>query len=143
MNPTEQLSTSTTSAVGVDLTPADVLRGAACYLRRYGLHKGDMFVNPDAPTPAACAQGAIRMAACGNTRTDYTPGQAALVDDAITTLADHLDSISDVWHRIAPGETVADWNDYVGRTADHVAAALTAAADRWDRIFGNPNGGGR
>ena len=141
MHPTQQPTVDTTDAVDLDLveldlTPADVLRGAAVYVRRYGLHQGDMFANPDQATPAACAQGAIRMAACGNTGTAYSCGQAALVDDAIATLADHLDAISDVWHRIAPGETVADWNDHPDRTADHVAAALTAAAERWDRIFG-------
>jgi hypothetical protein len=144
MNPIQQpTSCAAVNTAGLDLTPADVLRGAALYVRRHGLHQGDMFANPDMPYPAACAQGAIKMAACGNPSTDYTVGQAALVDDAIATLADHLDAISDVWHRICPGETVADWNDYAGRTADHVAAALTAAAERWDRTFGEPCGGVR
>src|SRR5207247_1834296 len=90
MNPTQQPDRCAVAVLDGGVTPAAVLRGASVYVRRHGLYQGDMFANPLQPFPAACAQGAIKMAACGNPIAAYTPGQAALVDDAITTLADHL-----------------------------------------------------
>src|SRR6266498_1151662 len=49
-------------------SPADLLRGAALYLRRYGWTRGqffDLLADTDGPFPPACASGAITTAAHG------------------------------------------------------------------------------
>ena len=64
MHPTQQPATDTTGAVELDLTPADVLRGAALYVRRHGLHQGDMFANPKPSgetVPRPSAMPSLRM----------------------------------------------------------------------------------
>jgi len=124
------------------LTPAQILRRAAAYLQRYGFHQGDMFVSTTtSPNPAACAQGAVKMAICGNPYANYTLGQAALFDLTMTVLAEHLgmpcywdtDPLLD--KEPAPAaEWVADWNDDRARTAEQVITAMTATANDWDHI---------
>ena len=57
----------------VELTPAEVLHGAALYIQRHGLHRGEMFANLRAATPAACAQGGLKMAVCGGPDVTWTP----------------------------------------------------------------------
>ncbi len=145
MNPTQQLPRPALNTVvdqvdAVDgdelvLTPADVLTGAALYIERHGLHQGEMFTDPTALTPPACLQGAIRMAACGGTAIDYTPGTAALVEECIELLAEYLCGLDYPVVHTAPGDCVADWNDTPGRTADHVIAALRAVARQWEHTF--------
>jgi hypothetical protein len=102
-----------------------------------------MYVDPDQPTPAACAIGAIRMAVCGTPATTYLDGQAIQVSRALRSLAGHLDIIyGHYWGADEAGQTadpdrvVADWNDEPDRTAVQVITALNDAADTWDRTHG-------
>ncbi len=125
----------------LDVTPADVLRCAARYLHRHGFHQGDMFASTTILTPPACAQGAVKMAICGNPYANYTLGQAALFDLTMTVLAEHLgmpcywdtDPFMDKEPATA-AEWVADWNDDRDRTAEQVITAMTATANDWDHI---------
>ncbi|AXH90435.1 MULTISPECIES: hypothetical protein [Micromonospora] len=115
----------------VEVTPADLLRMAALYLRRHGWTQGDYYtVVFDALTPRACVSGAIGMAAYGKAidlpfladlpeRGDYRAAVWTLVDFLF------LDSSTDLF----------GWNDRPGRTAADVINALNAAADRWDRLY--------
>ncbi len=139
MHPTHNPSVDVTAVV--DSTPADVLRGAALYLRRHGFHQGDMFASLTTLTPPACAQGAVKMAICGSPHATYTLDQAGLFDQTMTVLAEHAGMPYD-WdaHRlpdtepVAPAEWVADWNDDPDRTVEQVITAMTTAADDWDHI---------
>ncbi|GAA1879630.1 DUF6197 family protein [Asanoa iriomotensis] len=125
-------------------TPAIRLRTAACYLRRHGWHQGDMFADPDAPYPAACALGAIRMAVYGTSVIDAdAPKGAEAFEATVCVLADylvmHLD-VPDPSDALAAGygedleELVGGWNDDPARNVSHVIAAFYGAADEWDRI---------
>ncbi len=131
MHPTQE------PAFGLDLNPAEVLRCAATYLRWHGLHRRDMFANLTQPTPAACVQGAAKMAICGGTDTAWTPTTSALFDHTIGVLADHLRNHYGLWtpdeFSDDPATLVADWNDYFVVDVDHACAALNAAAREWDR----------
>ena len=50
----------------VEVTPAVILRGAARYLETHGWTQGDYYATiAEDPFPAACADGAIGMAAYG------------------------------------------------------------------------------
>jgi hypothetical protein len=151
MNPTHNPihTNSTDTAPPPWITPADLLRGAALYLERHGWHQGDMFADLDQPFPAACATGAIRMAACGTTNPSHTGSRAAEVTAAIKLLAfylednvyepvDHRD-LEDHW---AYFNYVGDWNDEKGQTAAAVIDVLRAAADHYDRLH-NGTGGAR
>jgi hypothetical protein len=121
-----------------DLSPADVLRCAALYVQRHGFHQGDMFADLTTSTPAACAQGAVKMAICGNPHASYTRHDAVLFDETMTVLAGHLDPDFDSWgldifgEPAEPQSVVADWNDEDGRTIDQLVTALTEAADDYD-----------
>jgi len=130
-----------------ELTPADILRCAALYLSQRGWHQGDMFADATQPFPAACPQGAIRMAACGSPTTAYTIDTARRVDQAVAVLAgwlawtyldDYRPELTAIHHgdQITLSEVVGDWNDDQDRTATDVIAALSGAADDWDRIHG-------
>src|SRR4051794_10897029 len=68
-----------------ELTPAVLLRGAALYLTRHGRTVGEFFANSDAeyPFPAACASGAINIAAHGRPILSCDDG----TDDAVTDAA--------------------------------------------------------
>src|SRR5688572_3940603 len=79
--------------VEADPSPAQTLRDAAVYLARCGWTQGEMFDNPERPTPAACVFGAIRMAVCGGPLETYTDGQAAQVGFAVRVFARHLDTV--------------------------------------------------
>jgi len=117
-----------------DPTPADILRHAALYLQRHGWHQGDMFTNPDLPTPPACAQGAIRMAVCGSPTIVYTTDTATQVDTALAVLADYLvlhGYLDPDDHDEDCDTLIGDWNDTRDRTLTQVTAALLAAADDW------------
>ncbi|MEV6377281.1 DUF6197 family protein [Micromonospora musae] len=118
------------SPTTVQVTPADLLRMAAVYLRRHGWTQGDYYtVVFDALTPRACASGALSMAAYGTTvdlpyatdrpeQADYRAAQRVLMDYL------GVDSTSGLFL----------WNDTPGRTAGEVITAFEAAADEWDRL---------
>jgi hypothetical protein len=131
MHPTQK------PAAELDVSPAEVLRGAALYLARHGWHQGGFYdVTSDEVFPPACAAGAIRVAVCGEPVSDLVDQgdrrpQAQDVIMAQRVLAAYLD------HEFLPWEAssldiVGDWNDEDGRTTEQVIAALNAAADEWD-----------
>ena len=126
----------------IEVTPAVTLRGAGLYLVRHGWCQGDMYADPEAAFPAACALGAIRMAVFGTPAITVDPGGAYACASAVGVLADHLvrrldvaDPSDALTSRLGIGleQIVADWNDDPARIASHVIAAMYAAADEWDR----------
>jgi hypothetical protein len=125
------------------VTPAQTLRDAGRYLYRHGWHQGDLFTDPEQPTPAACAVGAIRMAVLGSpvvAAEDARPDRLRAFGDAVAVLADHLNEfyldqdLSEVLVEDDPEQVVIGWNDQPCRIASHVIAAFHGAADEWDRI---------
>ncbi|MER5335161.1 DUF6197 family protein [Micromonospora sp. NPDC002717] len=128
----------------VAVTPADLLRMAALYLRRHGWHQGTYYAkNTDTLTPPACAVGAIGMAAAG--RPLLHPVMLTQADEgtyhrAIAALVDYLDDYAPVFHVDEDGYLLDEhtspysWNDDPARTAEQVITALLAAADEWDRL---------
>jgi hypothetical protein len=114
-------------------TPAELLLGAARYLRLHGWITGQFFdLLNEQPFPPACALGAISIAASGRcVAYPFTDLVDEASDEAIRAtriLAAYIDPDYD------PGQTsaidvVGDWNDYTGRTLDEVHDALTAAAN--------------
>lgn len=117
-----------------EITPADVLRGAALYLGRHGWHQGAMFASFVNPTPAACLLGAIRMAACGGTEVDYTDVSAVLADQAVYELATLLRRRGLVGD---DDEVVSAFNDHHAITKADAIVALEAAARQWDSTHGS------
>ena len=144
MHPTQEQVTVAT------VPPAKTLRDAALYLLRFGWCQGDMFADPDQPTPPACALGALHMAVFGTTNVVCAldcPNQIAAYDHAVAVLADHLilshGALSDIdpadpegMTEYDPAQLVGDWNDHSVRIASHVIAALYGAAGEWDRLHG-------
>ena len=134
MNPTQN------QAPGLDLSPAEVLRCAAVYLARHGFHQGDMFAVTTDAFPAACAQGAVKMAICGHPYARYTREQGLLFDRVMNTLVAYLDTKfnllpvddEDSDEYAEPFQAVADWNDETGRTAAQLVTVLNRAADEWE-----------
>jgi hypothetical protein len=137
MNPTQTVDL-------VEVTPADTLRGAAVYLRRYGWRQGDMFdlSVPEVAFPPACGLGGIRMALTGDAEigADSWPTETvADFDQAVMALADYLFAFYDqpdptvvsVADMSWPEQIVADWNDDPARNVAQVMAALYSAADHW------------
>jgi hypothetical protein len=141
MNPTQEQTTTAPAEV----TPADILRGAATYLDRYGWHQGDYYAtiaDPSVPFPPACAFGAIAAAAYGGRIADpYSPNLPGDQRRAFTRAADVFDGYLIDYHGTDDGNLIPgqEWNDVTGRTAADVTAALRAAAHKWDRV----NGGAR
>lgn len=124
------------------VAPAVTLRAAAEYLVRHGWFQGDMFADPEQPTPPACALGAIRMVVFGTpaiTAESLTDERIEAYDQAARQLADHLALFRHVGIDPVELETedataiVGDWNDAPDRNVAHVLAALHGAADDWDR----------
>jgi hypothetical protein len=121
------------------------LRDASAYLLAHGWFQGDMFNDPDQPTPAACALGAVRMATLGTPAitaeslrlpfVQWVVQQAwaiGVLADYVnrTQLAEDLDQVVNV----DPEQVVIGWNDHPTRNLAHVLAAMQGAADEWDRI---------
>ncbi len=118
------------------LTPADLLRGAATYLRRHGWIKGTIFdlLSPE-PFPPACAIGAINMATYGrpilNADDNHDDPETDQVIRALRVFASTLDPDYDPFETSAV-DLIGDWNDQPSRTRHDVVQALTEAADDWD-----------
>ncbi|MFU8851112.1 DUF6197 family protein [Micromonospora sp. SL1-18] len=131
------------------VTPADLLRMAALYLRRHGWTQGTYYAT-DVPaghlTPPACAVGAIGIACAGhrvNHFSDLDLADQPTYLDAIAVLTDYLDEhypipvvdddgywINEVDEHTSP----YSWNDDPLCTAERVIAALEDAAKDWDRL---------
>jgi hypothetical protein len=120
-----------TAALSPASSPADILRRAACYLLTHGWRQGGLYAG-SSHTPAACAIGAIGMAACGGRLAPTNPrGARPTYRAAVTVLHTYL-------HRVTGGQyrSIGAWNDAPGRTAAEVIAALHAAADDYDHTAG-------
>jgi hypothetical protein len=134
------------------MSPADLLRGAAVYLQRYGWTQGEFFdllADTDGPFPAACTSGAITTAAHGRCIAtgictldgDQDPETIAAIR-AMRVLAGWLDlEYTGNAYDTSAIDVIGDWNDHDGRTLDEVVECLADAADDWDRT--HPTGGAR
>jgi hypothetical protein len=137
-HPTPRTDTTT-------VTPGDVLRGAAAYLRRHGWIQGEIFdVLVTGPFPPACAIGAINMAAhgrCTLTADDDTTDPDDV--DALTAMrifAAYLDPDYDPWATSCI-DVIGDYNDDRSRSADEVIDALRDAATDYEAM--HTTGGAR
>ncbi|SCF13602.1 hypothetical protein GA0070607_5975 [Micromonospora coriariae] len=126
------------------VTPADLLRMAALYLRRHGWHQGTYYAPTTDPlTPPACAAGAIGIACAGYTVEHFSqldPDALADYLSALGVFVDYLDATAPVFHIDEDGYLLDEhtspysWNDDPARTAEQVITALEAAADEWDSL---------
>ncbi|MEV5764832.1 hypothetical protein AB0L34_09695 [Micromonospora sp. NPDC052213] len=128
----------------VAVSPADLLRMAALYLRRHGWHQGTYYAkNTDTLTPPACAVGAIGIA-CAGRRVDHfysldfdtqvTFRTAVGVFTAFLDDHEPICAIDEDGFLIDEHTSPYSWNDDPGRTAEQVITALETAADEWDRL---------
>ncbi|MFU8851256.1 DUF6197 family protein [Micromonospora sp. SL1-18] len=128
------------------VTPADLLRMAALYLRRHGWHQGTYYATnapADCLTPPACAVGAIGIACAGH-RLDHFYGldldTQVTFRQAVGILTTYLDGCLPICFVDEDGFLVEEhtspysWNDDPDRTAEQVITALEKAADEWDRL---------
>ncbi len=135
MHPTHP--TTTRPAQAVDISPADILRGAARYLEIHGWTQASYYTNAADPFPPACALGAIGMAAHGRLIPIPTDSGAGARDcrRAIDYLTRYLDDLGvtattgDDWS--TDPVTPIDWNDRDSQSAQTVITALRAAADAY------------
>ncbi|MCM0675101.1 hypothetical protein NCC78_10420, partial [Micromonospora phytophila] len=126
------------------VTPADLLRCAALYLRRHGWHQGTYYATTtDTLTPPACAAGAIGIACAGHRVEHFSQLDGGTLADYLATIGvfvDYLDAHAPVFFIDEDGYLLDEhtspysWNDDPARTAEQVVAALEAAADEWDRL---------
>ncbi|MGY0004120.1 DUF6197 family protein [Micromonospora sp. I033] len=128
------------------VTPADLLRMAALYLRRHGWHQGTYYnalFPADFLTPPACAAGAIGIACAGRKVEHFSQLDGGTLADYLATLAafvDYLDAFHPLFLVDEDGFVIDEhispysWNDDPTRTADQVIAALESAADECDRL---------
>ena len=115
-------------------TPADILRGAARYLRRYGWTRRRTYdLTTDTPFPPADVLGAISMAVHGRVLVDLIDND---LDGYVTWTEGVLDEDLDRaghYHLDTPWAASIDaWNDAPGRTATDVIDTLRAAADDYE-----------
>jgi hypothetical protein len=124
------------------VTPADILRGAACYLELHGWIQGDYYAfTAEVPFPPACVTGAIGMSAHG-TRIEY-PTRCSVSTSrdfrvAFNYLSGYLADNGLVEIDATDPEEIGSvapfgWNDADDQTAETVIATLRAAADEYDR----------
>ncbi|MFI6331876.1 hypothetical protein ACIBBG_26645 [Micromonospora chersina] len=126
------------------VTPADLLRMAALYLRRHGWHQGTYYNSTtDSLTPPACAAGAIGIACAGHRVEHFAqldPDALADYLAALGAFVDYLDAFYPLFLVDEDGFVIDEhtspysWNDDPARTAGQVITALDAAADEWDRL---------
>ncbi|MFI6257967.1 hypothetical protein ACIBCL_17960 [Micromonospora zamorensis] len=139
MNPTQ--NQPTTLAALADQIPADILRSAARYLEIRGWTQGTFYDRNGGAFPAACALGAIGMAAHGRYTDVPTDEDLDTTRDcrrAANQLNNHLndngiglyvgyDPDADAF----PADVIG-WNDCDSQTAEQVITTLRDAADEWD-----------
>ncbi|MDG4794058.1 hypothetical protein [Micromonospora sp. WMMD1082] len=127
------------------VTPADLLRMAALYLRRHGWHQGTYYAPTNTPTatPPACAAGAIGIAAAGHRVEHFSQLDPDALGDYLAALGafvDYLDTteplflIDEDGYLIDEHTSPYSWNDSPGRTCEQVITALETAADEWDHL---------
>jgi hypothetical protein len=131
------------------VTPADLLRMAALYLRRHGWHQGTYYHPTTELFPPACAAGAIGIAAAGHRVEHFSQLAPDALGDYLAALAafvDYLDTTEPLFLVDEDGFVIDEhtspysWNDDPCRTAEQVITALETAADEWDRL--HTTGGG-
>ncbi|MBQ1060725.1 hypothetical protein [Micromonospora sp. C41] len=137
-------------ASGVRVTPADLLRCAALYLRRHGWHQGTYYApTTDILTPPACAAGAIGIATAGHKVEHFSQLDPSALADylaAMATFVDYLDDFHPLFDIDEDGFVIDEhtspysWNDDPSRTAYQVVTALERAAERWDRLHTQEGG---
>ncbi len=121
------------------MTPADLLRNAALYLRRHGRITGEFFdLLADTAFPPACALGAINICAHGRPILSSDDGSQDADTDAATramrVFAAFLDTdYAAGVHDTSAIDIVSAFNDHPDTTDDHLIHALTEAADDYDR----------
>ncbi|WP_328466740.1 hypothetical protein OHA21_47090 [Actinoplanes sp. NBC_00393] len=143
-NPTSSAADTTTE---ITVTPADTLRGAAHYLELRGWTRNDYYAGLGA-FPAACALGAIGMAAHGR-RTDFpTSERLETLGDCRRAAGWLINYLSDAGTSVSYdcGPTcfdgfnrIVDWNDNGNQTAKNVIATLRAAADEFEWAHASPD----
>ena len=102
------------------------LRAAAEVLKRDGWTQGDYF---DPESGCKCVSGAIaHVASQGRTP---APGRLDLDGEF-----DRWAAAAKVFRRVVQDDSIVNFNDTTGRTADEVIAALEAAADAAEREAG-------
>ncbi|WP_433342364.1 DUF6197 family protein [Micromonospora sp. CA-111912] len=126
------------------VTPADLLRMAALYLRRHGWHQGTYYAPTiDILTPPACAVGAIGMACAGHRVEHFyglDPDTQVTFRQTVGILTVYLDATAPVFFIDEDGYLLDEhtspysWNDDPTRTAEQVITALENAATEWDRL---------
>ncbi|MFI9641325.1 DUF6197 family protein [Micromonospora sp. NPDC051925] len=136
-------ATQTPPTTGM-VTPADLLRMAALYLRRHGWHQGTYYsTDPGTLTPPACAVGAIGMACAGHRVEHFyglDPDTQVTFRQTVGILTVYLDATAPVFFIDEDGYLLDEhtspysWNDDPTRTAEQVITALEAAATEWDRL---------
>ena len=126
-----------TDIPAVDVTPADIMRGAAHYLELHGWNQRDYYTT-DRPFPAADVIGAIGMAAHGVV-TDCPQLDGPNPRDCNRAFAYLRGYLIDLGHIVIYGDdrtteptTTGDWNDRDAQSAALVIATLRAAADEYD-----------
>ena len=143
MKPTQKPATDQ------ELTPAEILRDAARYLKRFGWIQGSYYnladgsVNTDV-YPPACAGGAIAVVSYGQVVDDPYGAYTLAEHDEFTRVWDFFDDFltlinaqsADIDDPDEERTSVFGWNDTPGRTIDDVIAVLNAAADDWDSLQG-------
>ncbi|WFE51460.1 hypothetical protein [Micromonospora sp. WMMD1155] len=126
------------------VTPADLLRMAALYLRRHGWHQGTYYAHTtDTLTPPACAAGAIGIACAGHRVEHFSqldPDALADYLNALGVFVDYLDTTAPMFFVDEDGYLLDEhtspysWNDDPTRAAEQVITALEAAATEWDSL---------
>ena len=118
------------------VTPADLLRMAALYLRRHGWHQGsyyDTLTATDNPTPPACAVGAIGMACAGhrvNHFSDLPTDDRHVYLDAIAALFGLTAAEKRVAGHVADGSTRGEIAASSGVSDGTVKSQLAAIFDK-------------
>ncbi len=121
------------------MTPADLLRGAALYLRRHGRITGEFFdLLADTAFPPACALGAINICAHGRPILSSDDGSQDNDTDAAINAMRVFAAFLDTDYNTGVNDTsaidiVSAFNDNPDTTDDHIIHALTEAADDYDR----------
>jgi hypothetical protein len=129
------------------MRPAALLRGAATYIETYGRTTGEFFdLLTDRLFPAACAAGAINIAAhgrpvlCSDHLINDDDADAAIT--AMRILAAHLDpDFATGDHSTSAVDIIGAFNDDHRTTDTDVVLTLHEAADDWETV--HPTGGAR
>ncbi len=108
-------------------SPADVMRGAAAYLRRNGWIRADLYLGSGS-APKACMDGAI-MLTCYGSREAWESKQHELFGPVVDAYFAARAELKEYLATFMGGQTIWYYNNVAWRTADEVVQVLDAAAD--------------